>query len=128
MQKLSKHILEAINRGVMMSLDLDDEDDIESKDIFKKDVRAKASSIIDVYAAELQKQCETLSFDEYTEKYLKVCNANNYAFKYKIKDKGKLQWFISRFIKFTGNYNADLNWIDISDINDLSALFYNTNS
>jgi surface protein len=83
MKRLNKRILEAINTGVRMGLSLDDFNDTDNKlPTLKKDIRSKSHNYIKEYTELLNKQCETLQFDENTEYYLKVCK----NFKWKPKD------------------------------------------
>ena len=121
-KQLSNRILEAINTGVRMGLSLDDFDNTNDKlPTLKKDIRSKSHNYIKEYTEILNKQCETLTFNKNTEYYLAVCK----YFKWKPKGHWAFRILINEYIKQIGN-ECDLNWIDTSDIADMSCIFQNS--
>ena len=120
MKNLSKKILEAINTGVRMGLSLNDFDNTDDKlPTLKKDIKSKSRNVIKECEYLLNKQCENLEFDENTETYFRICK----NFKYTPKSDNNFKELILYFIKETGNINADLNWIDTSNVHDMNDLF-----
>ena len=120
MKNLNKKILEAINSGVRMGLSLDDFDDTNNKlPTLKKNIQSQHINVIKDSEYLLSEQCTKLEFDENTESYLRVCK----NFKYKPKDDNAFKKLVREFLKQTGNYEANLNWIDTSKITSMSHLF-----
>ncbi|WQJ53284.1 MAG: hypothetical protein [Wendovervirus sonii] len=126
MKYLYKKIYEAINTGIQRALSLDDED--VSIIYQHKKISNDADYFNYLYA-----------YDQYQEKYKELINKRNFqkclelynseyleqkpkTIKYKIKSKKELQKIVKKF-----NYKRcdgfDLNWLDVSEITDMSELF-----
>ena len=121
-----KKLLEAINRGILKGLneqnvellsDLDD--DLVDLDIQKKNI----NNLVDVSKQLMQ---QSLLSGELTPNQIKSFNNpkdfKRYNALIKVQTKNNLINLINEFVPILGN-NANLNWIDTSDITDMSGLF-----
>ena len=121
---INKQILEAVNRGIQLALD-DYEDMEDNKSI------SQQSDIIDVKDV-IKNKIEKDKFDN-TIKHLfevKLTKndlidlaqlSNKYGFQYQFSNKDVLKKVITYIA--TIDANADLNWIDVSNMFDMSWLF-----
>ena len=104
-----------------MGLSLDDFNDMDDKlPTLKKNIQSQHINVIETYTEILNKQCETLQFDDSTLNMLKLCK----DFKYTPLGDDVFKKLVTEFLKQTGNYEADLNWIDTSHVQMFNYLFY----
>ena len=121
MKNLNKRILEAINTGIKMGLSLDDFNDTDDKlPTLKKDIKSKYHNAFDNYAKILNEKFDKFIIDEDALYLLKVCKGH---YKYTVHKDFYLKKFIDLFLRETKNFEADLNWIDVSQVTDFSNIF-----
>ena len=122
MKQLSKKILEAINTGIRMGLSLDNFDDTDDKlPTLKKDIKSKSeNNYIKAQQLIIQDQLENLDFDDNI-----IDKINEYHFIWKPTDNEKFKNAIRKYIHVASR-KCDLNWIDTSEITDMSYLFSNS--
>lgn len=138
MKNISKHILEAINRGINLALDdFEDDNEISSKndiingeergrllylinkffDIFHR-VYDKYGSIINVFKKEWFTKNEFKELGELAKKF---------NFKYKVNDRNELKCLMQFAGMITTDWDVDLNWFDVSNITNMEEIFAGTN-
>lgn len=132
--KLSKQILEAINRGVQLALD--DIEDIDNKSVFSDVIDSK-----DVIKNRIEYEKAKKIFNGiikkwdsgkylFTKKDLKtlINLSNQYGFKYKGLEDNR--FLINETIDLITQVdsNANLNWIDVSHITEMNGIFAHGNA
>ena len=144
--KISKYILEAVDRGIKLALD--DYEDIESdgsvfstNDVVDVDAnRIKTMIKYRQIITRLENEAFRLPTEEkpsltITDLIMLNVYTRQLGIKYKPKNKKQLKDIIryvvgdttaNTFVKGIDNF-ADLNWIDVSGIEDLSSLFSGLN-
>ena len=133
--KIDKKILESISKGVHIALDdyeLDDIENVSSKsNIVKNDeyirdyVRyTKLRNLFDCFAACDARDNDTPNFlnEDELQEFIDLSFKLNIKYKFKHIDRFKNA--LSNIYVY--NYNANLNWIDVSNITDMSWLFHGT--
>ena len=123
MKNLNKRLSEAISRGVNIALD--DYEDIDNVQISsKKDIIKNHSAI--TMRVLIQKFIESKRYKLQREKlYKDILNlVNNEGYTYVPKDRNELINLIDVILKI--DFKADLNWIDVSKLTDMSMLFRDT--
>ncbi|WQJ53232.1 MAG: hypothetical protein [Wendovervirus sonii] len=129
MKQIYKKIYEAINTGIQKALALDDEDDVsiiyQHKKIFNKNDYFNYLMYQEKYKELINKKdfqgCLNLYKSEYLEQQPKTIG-------YKPESKEELKELVKNFNNIEIWNNFDLNWIDVSEITDMSSLFtYLTN-
>ena len=132
MKQFNKQILEAVHRGIKLALD-------DYQDI---DPNSSISSTNDIIDAE-DYIADRIDFEKFSKR-IHSCNSSSYVysnillikaihgmskickrfpFKFKPKNKLELQYIIDVLIK--DNQNANLNWLDVSEITNMERLFMN---
>lgn len=122
----NKILLEAINRGIKLALDdFDFNDNIESKatnDIIDADnyieARIKFDKLTKEYYKEFNGDSRITVKENILKQILPICN--KFKFKFKPVNNGDLQ-IITYFVE----PDADLNWLDVSEITNMDRLFMN---
>ncbi|WQJ53281.1 MAG: hypothetical protein [Wendovervirus sonii] len=131
MKYVYKKIYEAINTGIQKALILDNED--VSMNYQHKKISNDADYFNYLYA-----------YDQYQEKYKELIDKEDFqgcselynseylkqksrSIGYKVKSKEDLRKLVENFNFVKYNY-FDLNWIDVSEITDMSCLFENLES
>ena len=125
---INEQILEAINRGIKLALDdyQDIEDNssisqsndvINAEDVIKRKIeKDKFDNIIKhLFEVKLSKD-DLINLAQLSEKY---------GFKYQVSNEDILKNIINYITML--DTNADLNWIDVSNITDMSFLFARQN-
>lgn len=112
-------ILEAVNRGIKLALDDYTEfndSDSNSQDIINNDTYIyNRKRLTELYTALLERDINEDELNEIIDLY------DALGIKYVAKDKGDLQIVLSNVIP--NNQKANLNWIDVSNVTDMSQLF-----
>ena len=119
--KLDRHkLLEAIKSGAKLALELDDEDynNEETVDFNKDKIRSQTNQ--EVFQERIQNAFDNKRFFPSVNDIIKQFNLT-----WKPKNKQDLQDGINAYCKYYNDWTSDLNFIDVSDITDMSLLFYN---
>ena len=124
-----KQILEAVNRGIKFALDNFEDDELQgqvnSKVKYHGGTREGLDETNYYQIIERIKNKEAVSKEEY-DTFLSYLKYNSSRLKkYQVKDKAELQQIIS-YIIYEIDSCANLNWIDVSKITDMSSLFSHT--
>lgn len=125
MKNLNKRLSEAIGKGINIALD--DYEDIDNVQISsKKDIIKKHSAI--TMRILIQKFFESNRYNNKLEReklYKDILNlVNNEGYTYAPKDRNELINLIDVILEI--DLKADLNWIDVSKMTDMSMLFRDT--
>lgn len=133
--KIDKKILESISKGIQIALDdydLDDVENISSKpDIIKNDEYLRnlirytnLRKLFDCFAAcdVLDKTTPNFLNEEELEEFIQL--SLNLNMKYRFKHIDRFKNALSNIYVY--NCKANLNWIDVSNITDMSWLFHGT--
>lgn len=123
MKQFNKQILEAIKRGVNIALD-----DYEEQDGFvspQKDVITYKNTIkFKLRFDELVDKYLHNSMNITTEEFQEIADlSKKFDFKYLVDDYNELDFIIRMAAYLDGTHEIDLNWLDISRINNLHNLF-----
>ena len=110
-------LLEAIESGVRYALELDDEDYNEETVDFNKD-KIKSRTNQEVFKEKVQVACDSKVFFPSAKDIIKQFNLI-----WKPKDKDDLKDTIKAYCEYYNDWTLDLNFIDVSDITDMIALF-----
>ena len=119
-----KQILEAVNRGIQIALDDYEDGELNGSLSQQNDV----IDVKDYINAKVKFAKYTKLYQSTTDMYTRldilkqiaeICNEHKFLFKPKDDDD-------LRFIIFGSEPDADLNWIDVSEITDMNRLFINS--
>ena len=121
-----KQILEAVNRGIRFALD-DFEDNelqgqINSKVKYKGGTREGLDETNYYQIIEKIKNNEVISKQEYNTFLSYLIYNSSRLKKYQVKDKAELHQIISHIVYKIDPY-ANLNWLDVSKITNMSGMF-----
>ena len=120
--KLDRHrLLEAIESGVRYALELDDEDYNNEETIdFNKD-KFKSQTFQEMYAERVQVVQDAFNRKEFFPKVKDLIKLFNIT--WKPKNNQDLQDAIKAYCDYYNDWTLDLNFIDVSEITDMYALF-----
>ena len=127
-----KHLLEAINRGILKGLnesniellaDLDDVNLGQLDSIQTKSINSKIDMVDIILRKQLRQAIQTKRIDkDLKETFNNPNNFDKLKGIVKVTNKKQLKQYIKIGQKLFGN-NGNFNWIDTSDITDMSQLF-----
>ena len=117
--RLNRHkLLEAIESGVRYALELDDEDynNEEQVDFNKDKIESKTNQ--EIFQERVQTAFDNKRFFPSVKDMISQFNIT-----WKPKDEQDLQDTIRAYCEYYNDWTLDLNFMDVSDITDMSGLF-----